>query len=35
MIKFLKRHHPSDFGMPAIAMHELLCGAYKSQRVEQ
>ncbi|CAB3780429.1 type II toxin-antitoxin system VapC family toxin [Pararobbsia alpina] len=34
MIKFLKQHHPSDFGMPVIALYELLYGAYKSERIE-
>jgi tRNA(fMet)-specific endonuclease VapC len=30
----LLRHAPRDFALPAIVMHELFYGAYKSQRVE-
>jgi tRNA(fMet)-specific endonuclease VapC len=35
MLARLKKHAPSDFGMSSIAYHELLYGAYKSERVEQ
>ncbi len=31
----LHQHHPQDFGVPAIVMHELFYGAYKSQRTEE
>ena len=30
----LLRHTPQDFALPAIVMHELFYGAYKSQHVE-
>ena len=30
----LRRHHPSDFGLPSIVEHELLYGAFRGQRVE-
>ena len=30
----LRRHKPSDFGIPAIVAHELFYGVYKSQRVD-
>ena len=30
----LVRHGPEDFGLPAIVMHELYYGAYKSQHIE-
>lgn len=29
----LRRHRPQDIGLPVIVLHELLYGAYKSQRV--
>ena len=29
----LHRHRPQDIGLPVIVLHELLYGAYKSQRV--
>lgn len=28
----LRRHEPADFGLPAVVLHELYYGAYKSQR---
>lgn len=31
----LRKHRPSDFGLPSIVHHELCFGAYKSQKVEQ
>jgi len=31
----LRRHRPQDVGLPVIALHELLFGAYKSQRVAE
>jgi len=31
----VRRHAPQDFGLPAIAAHELFYGAYKSQRTAQ
>lgn len=34
LLSRLKAHRPTDFGLPAIVMHELFYGAYKSQRVE-
>lgn len=32
-IAHLKRHRPDDFGLSAIVLHELFCGAFKSERV--
>ena len=31
----VRRHAPRDFGVSAVVIHELYCGAFKSQRVEQ
>jgi len=31
----VRRHAPQDFGLPAIAAHELFYGACKSQRTAQ
>ena len=31
----VRRHAPRDFGVPAVVIHELYYGAFKSQRVEQ
>lgn len=31
----VKRHHPRDFGIPAIVMHELFFGAFKSSRASE
>ncbi len=31
----VRRHTPEDFGIPAVAAHELFFGAYKSQRRAQ
>ena len=30
-----RRHAPRDIGLPAIVVHELYYGAFKSQRVDQ
>ena len=30
-----RRHAPRDIGLPAIVLHELYYGAFKSQRVDQ
>ena len=35
LLERLKRHASSDFGMSSIVQHELLFGAYKSERVER
>jgi tRNA(fMet)-specific endonuclease VapC len=35
MLARMKQHSPADFGMPVIVRHELLYGAYKSERVEK
>lgn len=32
LLERLRRYRPDDFGVPAIVMHELTFGAYKSQR---
>jgi tRNA(fMet)-specific endonuclease VapC len=32
MLARLSQHKPTDFGLPAIVLHELFCGATKSQR---
>lgn len=31
----MRRHHPRDFGIPAIVAHELFYGAYKGQRTAE
>ncbi len=31
----LRQHQPQDFGLPAIVVHELFCGAYKGVRIAQ
>ncbi|MCC7126701.1 MAG: type II toxin-antitoxin system VapC family toxin [Acidobacteria bacterium] len=31
----IRRYKPRDIGVPAVVIHELYYGAYKSQRVEQ
>jgi tRNA(fMet)-specific endonuclease VapC len=31
----LRQHQPEDFGLPAIVIHELFFGAYKSARMAQ
>ncbi|SMP76934.1 tRNA(fMet)-specific endonuclease VapC [Desulfonatronum zhilinae] len=31
----MRRHRPTDFGVPAIVIHELYYGAYKSRRVTE
>jgi len=31
----IRRYAPRDFGVPAVVIHELYYGAFKSQRVEQ
>lgn len=33
-LSHLRRHKPSDFGIPSIVAHELFYGAYRSQRVD-
>jgi len=35
LTKRIRRHTPQDFGVSAIAMHELFFGAFKSQRKAQ
>jgi tRNA(fMet)-specific endonuclease VapC len=34
-LRRLKRYRPSDFALPAVVMHELAYGAYRSQRREE
>lgn len=34
-LKRLRQHQPQDFGMPAIVVHELFYGAFKSQRATE
>lgn len=31
----LRSHRPEDFYLSAIVVHELVCGAYRSQRVAE
>jgi tRNA(fMet)-specific endonuclease VapC len=31
----IRRYGPRDFGVSAVVIHELYCGAFKSQRVEK
>lgn len=31
----LKQHQPSDFGVPAVVVHELYYGAFKSQKMAE
>jgi len=35
LIAKLKQHQPADFGMSSIVSHELVFGAYNSQRIDQ
>jgi len=35
MLERLRRHQPRDFGIPAVVIHELYFGAYKSMRPRQ
>ncbi|SMC46733.1 type II toxin-antitoxin system VapC family toxin [Rhizobium sp. RU36D] len=31
----IRQHHPSDFGLPSVVLHELYFGAYKSKRAAE
>lgn len=35
MLAGVRRHAPEDFGIPAVAAHELFYGAYRSTRQQQ
>jgi tRNA(fMet)-specific endonuclease VapC len=35
MLAAIRQHHPSDFGLPVIVMHELQYGAHKGGRVAE